>query len=44
MIRDSAEEEFDLDRTIGSTAKKAGMLDIKYKPVSYTHLTMPTKA
>ena len=32
MIRDSAEEEFDLDRTIGSTAKKAGMLDIKYKP------------
>ena len=32
MIRDSAEEEFDLDETIGSTAKKAGLLDIKYQP------------
>ena len=32
LIRDSAEEEFDLDNTISSTAKKAGMLDIKYRP------------
>ena len=32
MIRDSAEEEFDLDETIESTAKKAGLLDIKYQP------------
>tara|TARA_B100001179_G_scaffold216374_1_gene187328 strand:- start:975 stop:2150 length:1176 start_codon:yes stop_codon:yes gene_type:complete len=32
MIRDSAEEEFDLDGTIRSTAKKAGLLDIKYQP------------
>jgi hypothetical protein len=32
LIRDSAEEEFDLDGTISSTAKKAGMLDIKYQP------------
>jgi len=32
MIRESAEEEFDLDGTIESTAKKAGLLDIKYQP------------
>ena len=32
LIRDSAEEEFDLDGTISSTAKKAGMLDIRYQP------------
>ncbi len=32
LIRDSAEEEFDLDGTISSTARKAGMLDIKYQP------------
>jgi len=32
LIRDSAEEEFDLDNTISSTARKAGMLDIKYRP------------
>ncbi len=32
LIRDSAEEEFDLDNTISSTAKKAGLLDVKYRP------------
>ena len=32
LIRDSAEEEFDLDNTISSTARKAGMLDIRYQP------------
>ena len=42
-----AEEEFDVDRTIDETSKKAGILQIRYKkprrntikvPVSYTHL------
>ena len=32
LIRDSADEEFDLDGTISSTAKKAGMLDVKFRP------------
>jgi|TARA_B110000305_G_scaffold114353_1_gene128608 uncharacterized protein with von Willebrand factor type A (vWA) domain len=32
LIRDSAQEEFDLDNTIDSTAKKAGMLDVKFRP------------
>jgi len=32
MIRDSAEEEFDLGGTISSTAKRAGLLDIRYQP------------
>ena len=32
FIRDSANEEFDLDGTISHTAKKAGMLDIRYQP------------
>ena len=32
LIRDSADEEFDLDNTISSTAKKAGLLDIKFRP------------
>ena len=32
LIRDSANEEFDLDGTITSTAKKAGMLDVKFRP------------
>ena len=32
LIRDSAHEEFDLDGTISSTAKKAGMLDVKFQP------------
>ena len=30
--KDSAEEEFDLDGTISSTAKKAGYLDVKLRP------------
>ena len=32
LIRDSADEEFDLDNTISSTAKKAGLLDVKFRP------------
>ena len=32
LIRDSANEEFDLDNTISSTAKKAGLLDVKFRP------------
>jgi|TARA_B110000438_G_scaffold303475_1_gene365131 uncharacterized protein len=32
LIRDSAQEEFDLDNTISSTARKAGMLDVKFRP------------
>ena len=32
LIRDSANEEFDLDGTITSTAKNAGMLDVKFRP------------
>ena len=32
LIRDSANEEFDLDNTIDSTAKKAGLLDVKFRP------------
>ena len=32
LIRDSADEEFDLDSTISSTAKKAGLLDVKFRP------------
>ena len=32
LIRDSAQEEFDLDNTIDSAAKKAGMLDVKFRP------------
>ena len=32
LIRDSANEEFDLDNTISSTAKKAGLLDVRFRP------------
>ena len=32
LIRDSAEEEFDLDGTISETARKAGMLDVMFRP------------
>ena len=32
LIRDSAEEEFDLDETISETARKAGMLDVMFRP------------
>ena len=32
LIRDSADEEFDLDNTISSTAKKAGLLDVRFRP------------
>jgi hypothetical protein len=32
LIRDSAQEEFDLDGTISETARKAGMLDVMFRP------------
>jgi hypothetical protein len=32
LIRDSAQEEFDLDGTINETARKAGMLDVMFRP------------
>ena len=32
LIRDSAQEEFDLDGTITETARKAGMLDVMFRP------------
>ena len=32
FIRDSAQEEFDLDGTINETARKAGMLDVMFRP------------
>ena len=41
LIRDSAHEEFDLDGTISSTAKKAGMLDVKF--LSLIHISEPTR-
>ena len=32
LIRDSAQEEFDLDGTITETARKAGLLDVMFRP------------
>ena len=32
LIRDSTQEEFDLDGTISETARKAGMLDVMFRP------------
>ena len=32
LVRDSADEEFDLDGTIKTTSQKAGLLDIQFRP------------